>query len=240
MTSTVSVLKHWWSSKNTRPSSSPLPHFHEETLAYISGDLAVLDLLPAVKVCALRKAKRSRTRAVLPSKEKELEKVTDTPTFRVMTQPEIHLVAAQAAASRGRVEDTTSRSPLNDTITAKRQGSCPVYDGLRSSPPMNLTPNPHVLKIYNGPYFDASLPADNSNQLNDHHPGSIANSPSTTHQPIPNFSRPSRPHPRPQPPTRVLRTPPKLATNRHHRQQSTTPRENDSSGSVSSTPVLSI
>jgi hypothetical protein len=228
MTSTVSLLQHWWSSNDTRPSGSQHPHFYEETLAYISGDLDVIDLLPAVKASALRKAKRSRTRAVLPSKEKKLDKVVGRPTitvmtstFTVMTRPEISPAAAQAAASRARVEGTTSRSPLrNATITTKSQGTYPVYDGLRSSPHTNLTTNPHVWKIFKSPFLDASLPADNSNQYTNQ-AGSTANSPSTSHHTTPNFSLPLKPHPRPQPPTRVLRTPPKLATNRHHYQQST-------------------
>ncbi|EAQ92542.1 predicted protein [Chaetomium globosum CBS 148.51] len=46
------------------PPSAPLPHFHEETSALIRGDFWVIYKLPRVKAKALKRARRSASRAV--------------------------------------------------------------------------------------------------------------------------------------------------------------------------------
>ncbi|KAH6649981.1 hypothetical protein F5144DRAFT_554874 [Chaetomium tenue] len=49
---------------STDSSCAPLPHFHEETGALIRGDFWVLYQLPRVKARALKRARRSASRAV--------------------------------------------------------------------------------------------------------------------------------------------------------------------------------
>ncbi|KAL2178681.1 uncharacterized protein P884DRAFT_298635 [Thermothelomyces heterothallicus CBS 202.75] len=158
-----------------------LPHFHEETKAYLKGNTEVLDRLPAVKAKALERANLSVPNMTLGTTEAQGN--AGSARLRVATfsrlrerwreargrvlhasgapgQPTSRRRAREAAPSAAGLADHKPRSIESrniNTATLVTPGRYPVYDGLRSSPPFAGT-GAHSWKLYTGPYFDTQSP----------------------------------------------------------------------------------
>ena len=174
------------------PWSLPLPHFHEQTIAYFEGNFQVLDQLPAVQESALHRAKQSATLAVLlekqsrhreegreeallqPRRTPRLPSFTSKPPFSEMVRCKIPLVTTPVPSQRERVGDQRQNKSLQDADHTAPRGRPQVYDGLRSSPPRSLT-SPHTWKVYTGP-FSSSHPVTTKTDQHSNHP----NHPNTT------------------------------------------------------------
>ncbi|KAL2171887.1 hypothetical protein VTG60DRAFT_1274 [Thermothelomyces hinnuleus] len=160
-----------------------LPHFHEETKAYLRGNTEVLNRLPAVKAKALERANQS---VGTPNATGDNRSAGQC---RVGSAPGSDICPAEravAGSARGRVlhasgatgQQTSRRRARGaapsaagladhkpqsiesrnlNTATLVTPGRYPVYDGLRSSPPFAGT-GAHGWKLYTGPCFDTQLP----------------------------------------------------------------------------------
>jgi hypothetical protein len=231
MTTSFSLLKRWVSGKKDCESRTgeqpeakmsrsgdnavsrtgpwgPVPHFYSETLAYISGDLGVLDKLPAAQVRAQRRARRTKTRAVVLDKkhhspsqsmtfiqlrdqtikayEQRLD-IESTEYWQQMarsTQRPIPLSAATEASRSRNADDKTYKGPsqvISNTAHVRAIG--PVYDGLRSSPPRCLTKG-HSFKPYTGPFFDITSSHGDDHLHDDKHTISPPTSPTNPEPPF--------------------------------------------------------
>ncbi|AEO54169.1 hypothetical protein MYCTH_2123045 [Thermothelomyces thermophilus ATCC 42464] len=156
-----------------------LPHFHEETKAYLRGNTDVLDRLPAVKATALERANRSVPQ--MPLGTTEAQGNAGSARLRAATfarlrerwrearggvlhasgatgQPTSRRRARGAAPSAAGLADHKPQSIESrnlNTATLVTPGRYPVYDGLRSSPPFA---GAHSWKLYTGPCFDTQSP----------------------------------------------------------------------------------
>lgn len=183
---------------------TPLPHFHEETCAYIRGHFWVVGQLPSAKAKALKMARRTASRAVpleqkdasspesqgqflsqlrkqrhgvqqrmlqalktpyrrtTGSNEARLSPAVRRRSFLAMAQHEIHQDTTSSTSSNN---DTPKPSSTNIGLAVTTSARYPVYDGLRSSPPITRA-GPHTFKPYTGPFFSpppsSSEPEDGS------------------------------------------------------------------------------
>ncbi|KAL2158554.1 hypothetical protein VTH06DRAFT_4321 [Thermothelomyces fergusii] len=169
----------------TDPPHRIIPHFHEETEAYLRGDTAVLNRLPAAQAKALKRASRSAPRARLRAAEAQGNAGAARVRAATSARPrarwqEVRRRAPRASAAAGEqtAEERASGpapcavepvdlklqsiEPRNlDTATSVTPGRLPAYDGLRSSPPFAAAgAGAHSWKLYTGPFFDTQTPRE--------------------------------------------------------------------------------
>ncbi len=184
------------------PRHLPLPHFHDQTLAYLEGEFKVLDELPAVQKSALEKSKQSVTRVVplgrrsrhreggreetllQPPRTPPLPPIASKPPFSEMVRREMLLVKTPVQLQYERLDAQSLSKSFEDADHTAR-GLAQVYDGLRSSPPRNLT-RPHTWKVYTGPFASPHPATTETDQSSNHHSTTKqAPQPTTNLQPPP-------------------------------------------------------